>query len=315
MRNSASARARAPSRSSSTRPGAPELAEREAAEVGRAEVGDVEREVGLGVGPRAPRPASTRPAALVPGAERVAHLEHERPAAGVRAARQRGADVDEPHPEPVGDGGAARGRAREQEEQRMVDAEQPRRRPPASSRRRAGSARSPPSRRASPRAPRRRASFVRARGCRTRRSAGRSRTPGPAVRLEHGVASARRRVATRAGRRAAGAPTTRPCARTCPACRAGRRRRRRATARAPRRADPPGARLRRLEARPEGAVTAGSQLERQRGEPVAVAAVDRLLRGPERRERLAALVDVVELRRIIARRTRGAGASAGRRRP
>ncbi len=37
------------------------------------------------------------------------------------------------------------------------------------------------------------------------------------------------------------------------------------------------------------------QLERERGQPVAVAAVDRLLGGPQHRKRLAALVDAVEL--------------------
>src|SRR5262249_42152297 len=47
---------------------------------------------------------------------------------------------------------------------------------------------------------------------------------------------------------------------------------------------------------PEGAVDPRDlQLARARGEAVAVPAVDRLLGGPERRERLAALVDVVEL--------------------
>src|SRR5205085_3022165 len=56
-----------------------ELLERHRAEIGRAEHGDVEREVGLGVGALT-HPVLELPASVLPLADRVAHLEHERPA-------------------------------------------------------------------------------------------------------------------------------------------------------------------------------------------------------------------------------------------
>src|SRR5919106_3331336 len=93
-----------------------ELAEGEAAEVDGAELAGVEPQLRL----RLRALAARRPAALVPRTERVRDLEDDLAVARERPRRERGADVDEPHPEPVPQLVVQPPRLREQEEQRMV---------------------------------------------------------------------------------------------------------------------------------------------------------------------------------------------------
>ena len=73
----------------------------EPAEVERREIGDVEDDVRLALGP--PRFGAEPVPALVPRAEGVAHLGDERVLAVPRADSERGVHVDEPQPQRVGE--------------------------------------------------------------------------------------------------------------------------------------------------------------------------------------------------------------------
>ena len=66
-------------------------------------------------------PSARRQRALVPGAELVLDLEHDRAVGRVRARRQRLAHVHEPRPEAVADAELHAPRVREQLKERMVD--------------------------------------------------------------------------------------------------------------------------------------------------------------------------------------------------
>src|SRR5205085_10368912 len=96
-----------------------ELREADAPEVRRAERRDVDGEIGIGVRPL-DAPVTKAPPSLVPGAERVAHVEDELAALRIRSSPQRCADVHEPEPQPVAEAVADPSRLREHEEQRMV---------------------------------------------------------------------------------------------------------------------------------------------------------------------------------------------------
>ena len=96
------------------------------AEVGRAEVADVEREVGLVVGAlaasRAPGPPRSRQRAGVRRQQRVGDLEDDVDGGEVAAGGERGGQVDEPQPEPVLEARCGGPDVDEQVQQRVVDA-------------------------------------------------------------------------------------------------------------------------------------------------------------------------------------------------
>src|SRR5262245_11538994 len=73
-------------------------AERERAKIHGGEIGDVELELGVRLG-ALDLTAGDPPAAGVPGAELVAHLEHDLPVTREAAARERLPQVDEPKPQ------------------------------------------------------------------------------------------------------------------------------------------------------------------------------------------------------------------------
>ena len=279
-------------------------------------VDDVEGEVGGGVRSLG-RAAGEAPAALVPRAELVAHLEHElavvrvRPARRARRRRRRAAPTGR---RPSGSASAAARASRKNE--RMVGRQERRRDRRRPSRCRAGSAR------------------ARASACGSRRRSPRSTTTwpvgrpcaplhpvpvdrvagGPAAELEHARSASGRRRARRSGGSAstrcshqlARARERRPAAARASASQSGGRRLERLG-----RLDEPHAPARSSGA-PNAACSRGTATSpANAARPYPKRAVDRLLRGPQRRERLAALVRVVEVG--AHHRAQDAAAAMGRR--
>ena len=99
VRRRAAARSTAPGVRSSIRPAACRRASVDPAEVEGREVVDPEHEVGGVAGP--PRPGAEPIAAVVPGTEGVANLGNERVVGVPGTGAQRGIDVDEAKPQPV----------------------------------------------------------------------------------------------------------------------------------------------------------------------------------------------------------------------
>src|SRR5262245_61628760 len=103
-----------------------QLREPNAAEKRRAERLDLERNAGVLLRALG-RSAGETPPPFVPRTERVAHVEHKLAVLRIGTARQRGTDVDEPHPQAVAEPVAHPPRLREDEEERMVGRHEPRR--------------------------------------------------------------------------------------------------------------------------------------------------------------------------------------------